>query len=638
MPIGPIVTRELIAAARQPRTFRRRSSLAILMLLLVGLVYGALYLRYQGMLSVAGLRTVMWCTFGGLVFFYYVFASELVPVFVAGLIAGERERSTIGDLLVTRLSSAEIVLGKLTAGLAQFAATLAIGVPALVLMPPMCGFDPTTIALAYVGIASTAFFVGGLSILVSTGCRRSGRAIVAALLPMFAWLIIPLLLMAFLPGTMPRLVRWVFPVNRWLLASSPFCVMSQFAIQLVRGGRMHDALVWIQDELRWMIGLQLAAGALLIGLAIARLRPVARKLEEGEGDHRKRARARHSWRLMTRPSCGDRPVLWKEIHTAKSGGVADLLGILAVIAIFGGIGWVTFRVGGPALVERWQYGSSGTAPDASRWAFNNYLRGTTSVIELVCLLIVAGAAAEGAAAERARSTWDSLLATTLGGREILTAKMLGAIWKTRWGIALLLALWSTGMLTGALHPLGVLAALALLFASLWFVAALGIRFSLISRDVAHATARTINPLILLTSTFVLCYLPSRIASVVMGAGSTPFVNCVCLIAYRDIAEALGQGGFSYFSVLGITTNEGAGHVLTTLLIALTGYTAAAASLTWIAIRRFDQIAGRAVRVPGSDAADSTSRAHVVDRRGIEGRSAFPLRVLSAPSIETGRTD
>ena len=155
---------------------------------------------------------------------------------------------------------------------------------------------------------------------------------------------------------------------------------------------------------------------------------------------------------MSRPSCGDRPVLWKEIHTAKSSGVADLLGILAVVAIFGWIGYLTYRVGAPALLEWWQYGSSRTAPNASRMEFNYYLRGITSVIELVCLLIVAGAAAEGVAAERARSTWESLLATTLRGHEILTAKMLGAVWKTRWGIVLLLALWSAGMLTGCASP------------------------------------------------------------------------------------------------------------------------------------------------------------------------------------------
>ena len=104
-------------------------------------------------------------------------------------------------------------------------------------MPLLCGFDPTTIALACVGIASTAFFVGGLSILVSTGCRRSGRAIAATLLPVLAWMIIPILVMGFVPRTMPRLGPWVLPVNRWLLASSPCGVMVQFAIKLVLGAQ-----------------------------------------------------------------------------------------------------------------------------------------------------------------------------------------------------------------------------------------------------------------------------------------------------------------------------------------------------------------------------------------------------------------
>ena len=185
------------------------------------------------------------------------------------------------------------------------------------------------------------------------------------------------------------------------------------------------------------------------------------------------------------------------------------------------------------------------------------------------------------------STWESLLATTLRGHEIITAKMLGAVWKTRFGIALLLALWSAGMLTGALHPLGALAALALLFSSMWFVAVLGIRASLLTRDVAHSTARTIGPLILLTGTFVICYWPSQMTSVVMGAGSIPFVNYLGLISHRDFAEAVGQGSFSHLTALGIASNEGAGRELMALLIAVSGYTAAAVWLTRSVIRRFD---------------------------------------------------
>ncbi len=145
MPFGPIVTRELITAARQPRIYRRRSSLASMMLVFAGLGYAALHFRYQGALSVTEFRIVIWSTFGALVFFQYVLCSELVPVYVAGMIAGERERRSIGDLLTTRLSSAEIVLGKLTAGLAQFATTFALGVPAMVLIPLLCGFDPSSL-------------------------------------------------------------------------------------------------------------------------------------------------------------------------------------------------------------------------------------------------------------------------------------------------------------------------------------------------------------------------------------------------------------------------------------------------------------------------------------------------------------
>jgi hypothetical protein len=196
--------------------------------------------------------------------------------------------------------------------------------------------------------------------------------------------------------------------------------------------------------------------------------------------------------------------------------------------------------------------------------------------------------------------------------------MLGAVWKTRWGIALLLALWSAGMLTGSLHPLGVSAALALLLAALWFVAALGIRASLIARDVAHATTRTIVPLILLSCTFALCYWPSRMSSVVTGAGSIPFVNCVCLISYREFGEVFGQWRYSFLDTLGIATNEGAGRVLTTLLIAAAGYTAAAAWFTLAVFRRFDIIAGRPTHEPGSRLADLSGPLRLTDRHGIEG--------------------
>jgi hypothetical protein len=177
--------------------------------------------------------------------------------------------------------------------------------------------------------------------------------------------------------------------------------------------------------------------------------------------------------------------------------------------------------------------------------------------------------------------------------------MIGAAWKARWGIFLLLALWSAGLLTGSLHPLGVVAALVLLMVATWFTAALGTDASLISREAAHATARTTLPLLLLSGTFMFSILANRSTSVVLSAGSVPFVNGLCLVSYRDVAEAVGQRTFSYLGTMAVFTNESAGRVLGTYLVAVAGYAAAAAWYTRAAFTRFDRVAGRPERAPAA---------------------------------------
>jgi hypothetical protein len=584
---GPIVARDLLIASRQARSYRRRTSLAILMLVILAIIQAPIYFRDRSVLSVQELATVVQFASFVLVFYYYNLTLWLVPIYVAGGIPAERERRALGDLLLTRLSSAEIVLGTLAAGLAQFATSLAIGLPITGLLPFMSGVDAAVIVLAYAGIASTAYVMGGLSILVSTGCRRSGQATQSALAVMGTWLICPALAFAFVGRVLPQLWPWVRPVNMWILASSPFG-MYLSTMGVAFGWDIHEALFW-------MIGLQMAGGTVMIGWAIARLRRVSRKLEDGEGRDGARPRARHHWRLITRPACGESAMRWKEMHTAKSSGLTQISEIVALSVIFALIGYGAYYLGAPAALEWFAHLSGKTTTDSSRVEFNNYVRGITSVIELVCLIVVGAAAAESISSERARATWDSLLATPLDGKEIFRAKMIGGVWKARGGILLVLVLWWAGLLTGSLHPVGVVAALLLLIASTWFVAALGTYASLISREASHATARTTIPLILLTGTFLSCYFSSRTTSVVTGAGSVPFVNFLCLVSYQDVAEAVSKSTFSYLSTMAILTNEGASRVFGTYLTAVAGYAAAAAWCTKAASHRFDRAADRPER-------------------------------------------
>jgi hypothetical protein len=183
------------------------------MLLILGAIYAACYFRFQGRLSVQEMAVWLQAASAVVVFYQFNLTIWLVPIYVAGGIAAERERTALGDLLTTRLSSADIVLGKLAAGLAQFATNLAIGFPAMSLVPFIGGVDPGIVLLACVGIVSTAFFVGGLSILVSTGCRRNGQAMRTALSLTGAWLILPTMAWAFLGPAMPRLWQWIHPIK-----------------------------------------------------------------------------------------------------------------------------------------------------------------------------------------------------------------------------------------------------------------------------------------------------------------------------------------------------------------------------------------------------------------------------------------
>jgi ABC-type transport system involved in multi-copper enzyme maturation permease subunit len=626
MPATPILARELLTASRRRQTYRERCVLAALVLLAMSGFYAASRFWHGGQLSVHELAGFAQSAFNALMLLQFVLTGWLVPVFVAGVIAGERERRTLGDLLTTRLSSAEIVLGKLAAGLMQYFACLATGFPIVCLLPLLGGVDPTVIVLAYAGTISTALFLTGLSVLVSIHAPRGGQAVRETIGLEVIWLALPMAGLL-VPRTWPGLWPWVQPVHEWLMASTPTGVWLGPGIT-ASGTTFFEAVAW-------MIGLQLSAGILMIGLAVVRMRAASR-IRGGDGDTRTRTRrwpVLRRW-LIPRPTCGESPVLWKEFHTARPAGFARLVGVVVFLIGIAVIAYGCFDLGKPAALEwyartgpaalEWYARTGPGAPDWNRFRFNNYLRFVNSLVELFVLIFIAGAAAEAVAAERARGTWESLLTTQLEGREILLDKMRGARSKGRWGILLLVGLWSAGLLTGSLHPLGVAAALAFLIVSTWFVAALGVYASILARDVTQATRAVIATVVLLGSTFLVCLMPSRMTSISLGSGSMPFVNWLSLVSYRDLREAVGQGTFNQLTSASIFTDEGPVHVLATCLIGTFSYAAAAAWLGGRALAGFERIAGRAHRGSFGEQPD------------LPGRRARPMSwaVLVVPALLT----
>ncbi len=95
----------------------------------------------------------------------------------ATCIAVEKDRRTLDFLLATRLSSTEIVVGKLAAYMLVFLGTLAAGLPIMLLLNQLGGVDGRLILTAYAGIVATGFWLAAFSIWFSATAPDSRRAL-----------------------------------------------------------------------------------------------------------------------------------------------------------------------------------------------------------------------------------------------------------------------------------------------------------------------------------------------------------------------------------------------------------------------------------------------------------------------------
>ena len=93
--------------------------------------------------------------------------------------------------LASRLSSAEIVLGKLGARLVHVLAFVALGLPIVSLLMLYGGLNPTSIFYVYLGTATLVLFTSGFSILISILAQRPRDAILATYGLGALWLLLP---------------------------------------------------------------------------------------------------------------------------------------------------------------------------------------------------------------------------------------------------------------------------------------------------------------------------------------------------------------------------------------------------------------------------------------------------------------
>jgi ABC-type Na+ efflux pump permease subunit len=612
--ILPICRRDLMTSARRGRLQSERAWFAGTLLLIVLGTFAAWYISSNQFVG----RYLM-SRVAAQSFLFVVCTHAMLVLGLATLgalsIARELDRRTLGFVLATRLGNAEIILGKLAVCLAGFFANLAAGLPVMILLHVLGGVHHTLILLSYGCLVSTGFFVLCLAIWISTEARDARRAANLTVCSILAWLMLP-----FFVGMTPLLTRigirlpaFVLTLNAWVLASNPLSLLPLF----LGGGVSNTALF---HKIGWMSGLQLCGGVVFLLVAIARLRRAYRTNVGGDGGPLSRRLSRPAWRLRPRPPVSDDPILWREMYTSRGGILGQLAGFGIAAGVYAALGYVTFFFARRALVELWHHGylalSSSTARpelnlivrfflddsgpnapvDAARVDFNLFLRYATGAILFGIALICSSTAAQLLATERAKDTWNSLIATPLSGRDILLGKLRAALWRLR-GIGItILTLWTLGLLTGAIHPLGFLAAVLTLATSTGFYLVAGLLAALKATDHAKAAGQGLGIVVIpISSAFLPFFLPAAVASIAWGVASTPLIAWLSLVSYREASIAWQSPVYPLFHWVGFDWGDGTLMVVLTCAVAIITPALLGRWLWNFSLANFDRMVGRPCR-------------------------------------------
>ena len=299
------------------------------------------------------------------------------------------------------------------------------------------------------------------------------------------------------PLLWPSGPRWLVPATIWLLDSSPFGVALNVGTGLVpRPGGLAEAVVR-------MAFLETIGGAVAGRLGDRQAAPgLARStMLTGERHGSRRFARRSAGRSHAPPAATTRCFGTRRRFAASTriGRFASQVGGLAAIGL---LAWGTSWFAVPAFAELAERGygalretftfpdqnpftrvlvskifvssSSEPAPGQARLEFNTALRQFSTFLGVLLIVSTFANGVESIERERRQDTWAGLIATPLTGWEILRGKMCGAVWNTREVSLILIGSLDRRARRGAVHPLGFVASLIWLGATVTLYSALGV--------------------------------------------------------------------------------------------------------------------------------------------------------------------
>jgi ABC-type transport system involved in multi-copper enzyme maturation permease subunit len=386
--LGPVFVYESVTAARRWPMYAGRVALLAVLLTSLTVVWAAKVAPDPTPVTIRKLAQV------GDSFFYAIVGTQLVlvllaaPAYTAGAICLDKARGTLAHMLVTDLSAAEIVLGKLGSRLLPILGLVLAGLPILALATLLGGIDTGALFGGFLVTLGVAVVGCALALALSVWGNKPHEVLIGT------YAVAAVALLA-LPAWKLLTANWPLgPTPTWLEKSNPFWLA--FAPYLRSGGAAFE------DYLTFL-GACLGLSALLTLLAALTLRRAATR-ESGRRPRRRGGLLGRQPRLG--PSLDFNPALWRELHGRRPSRWVRVVWAVYVVASLGAS--VT------ALAAR------GTPGGHSAAAFVNAFQYS------IGLLLVSVTAVTSLFEERVRGSLDLLLTTPLPTSSIVWAKWWGS--------------------------------------------------------------------------------------------------------------------------------------------------------------------------------------------------------------------
>jgi hypothetical protein len=611
--IGPVFTREATIAPRRVKLYVVRTTCGLALLVLMSTAWlvltGTQLVRDVGDLA----------RFGSMVFQILAPLQLALTAFFSALMAAsevahEKDRRTLVLLLLTHLSNAELVLGKLLASLLSVLVVLAAGLPVFVMAALLGGVSYGQIARAMAVTLATVLACGSLGSLFALWREKMFQALAMTVLGLVLWLAVGEIIAAGMLGEQfgssglscqalavafspwqaiveaarpyvharPGLGPFASPVYLFLVAAGTLTVLlNAVAIAMVR--------VWNPSrEVEARVEGRGERGEQSVGAAVE---PVGAAVEfvgaAVELPHQHGNSAPLPSPLSPLPSLSrrvwDNPIIWREVRTWAYG--RKMIAVrLAYLALFGlAAASLSGAISGGSAAVTLQ-GGLVLAP-----------------LLLLSLVLVNAQAVTSLTSERDVGALDLLLVTDLTPQEIVYGKLGGVFYNTKEMVLLPMLLcvwlWLAGRL-GFENLLYLLGGLAVIYV---FAATVGIHAGMTYANSGVAVATSLGTIFFLFVGVSVCMRIMMAFSGSFHAQFLPFfafmvfggAGLYAVLGVRNPSTAIGLASFVCpFATFYAITSYLLDATLAVFVVTVAAYGFTAAAMLVPAIYEFDVATGR----------------------------------------------